>query len=279
MEGIALPVLAGGAAGIPALAMVSRVAWRAPTTMDLLMIRPTASWWPASVAGLLAQLVLAWQLAVVGGLAEQLQFLPALQAVVLSASLFSFPPSVRKGGQFEVPDGIIAHLTRECGGNVQDRNVVEVTSGSFGTETNPPCGKLKNIADMEAGSYFHTCYRSRSEDIPHTRNNWVCYDFKDKRIIPTHYTIRSLGDKPNFSHLKSWLVETSVDGKNWKEVDHKELNGKWFMGTFTVAGGDVCRFIRLVNIGRDHQGYDILGRSSGSSSRKRPIFPMLPSSL
>jgi hypothetical protein len=42
-----------------------------------------------------------------------------------------FPPSVKKGKYFDVPDGVIAHLTRECGGNVHDRDVVDVTSGSF----------------------------------------------------------------------------------------------------------------------------------------------------
>jgi hypothetical protein len=46
-----------------------------------------------------------------------------------------FPPSVKKGRQFDVPDGIIAHLTRECGGNVHDRHVVDVTCGSFEQET------------------------------------------------------------------------------------------------------------------------------------------------
>jgi len=37
-------------------------------------------------------------------------------------------------------------------------------------------------------------------DIEHTRNNWICYDFKNRIIIPTHYTIRSDGadvDGPN----------------------------------------------------------------------------------
>jgi hypothetical protein len=46
-------------------------------------------------------------------------------------------PSVQAYGKIaiDVPDGIIAHLTRECGGNVHDRHVVEVTWGSFGKET------------------------------------------------------------------------------------------------------------------------------------------------
>jgi hypothetical protein len=52
----------------------------------------------------------------------------------------------------------------------------------------------------------------------------VCSDFKERRIVPTHYTIRSFGGDPGGTHLKSWLLETSADGKNWREVDRKEDN-------------------------------------------------------
>jgi hypothetical protein len=52
-----------------------------------------------------------------------------------------FRPSVKKGDgwrpgkEFDVPDGIIAHLTRECGGNLHDCHVVHGTSGSLEKET------------------------------------------------------------------------------------------------------------------------------------------------
>jgi hypothetical protein len=66
-------------------------------------------------------------------------------------------------------------------------------------------------------------------------------------------------------HLKSGLVETSVDGKSWREVageeDNNQPNGKWFTGTFTVPDGQEFRFVRLVNIGRNHSGNDALGIS------------------
>jgi hypothetical protein len=62
--------------------------------------------------------------------------------------------------------------------------------------------------------------------------------------------------------LKSWLVETSADGDTWREVarkeDNEQLNGYLFTATFAVAGGGECRFIRLVNIGRNHMGNDSL---------------------
>jgi hypothetical protein len=162
--------------------------------------------------------------------------------------------------QFSVPDGIIAHLTRECGGNVHEQNVIEVTSGSFETETNGSDCFLENIVDLESDPSFRTKWRSG--DIPHTRNNWVCYDFESRRIVPTHYAIRTHVNGPGAKHLKSWVVETSADGETWQEVDrredNRELNGICFIGIFAVAGSGECRFIRLVNIGRNHCWDDML---------------------
>jgi hypothetical protein len=107
-----------------------------------------------------------------------------------------FPPSVKKGKiqmensfqlhnttvEIDVPDGIIAHLTRECGGNVHDSHVVDVTCGSFRKEaewTNPNSRAYgsraqwaaKNAADLGANSFFHSANCCYNEDILHTRNN------------------------------------------------------------------------------------------------------------
>jgi hypothetical protein len=107
-----------------------------------------------------------------------------------------------------------------------------------------------------------SAYRDKEEDIPHTRNNWICYDFKERRIVPTHYTIRTNHGPPGQPHLKSWLVETSADGENWwkvaREENTRQLNGAHFTGTFAVAGDGECRFIRLVNVGKNHLGFDML---------------------
>jgi hypothetical protein len=53
----------------------------------------------------------------------------------------------------DIPDGIIAHLTKDCGGNVHDAKVVDVTRGSFEMETvgvNPHSGAFKNDPDFVA---------------------------------------------------------------------------------------------------------------------------------
>jgi hypothetical protein len=177
---------------------------------------------------------------------------------------------IKKGGNeagaFDVPDGIIGHLTRVHAGNV-----VKVTSGSFEKETegaNPHSGvygnrvvfAATNAVDLDTDSCFLSAHRTEAANIAHTRNNWLCYDFGQRRIVPTHYTIRTAIANPGDGHLKSWLIETSTDGERWWEVareeENEQLNGPSFTGTFAVADGRECRFIRLVNIGRNHCGDD-----------------------
>jgi hypothetical protein len=54
----------------------------------------------------------------------------------------------------DIPDGMIAHLTRVCGGNVHDRQVVDVTCGWFEKahpHSRAPDNDLKHAA-MDAAS-------------------------------------------------------------------------------------------------------------------------------
>jgi hypothetical protein len=68
-----------------------------------------------------------------------------------------FTLSVKKqkasnGRELDVPDGIIAHLTKEWGGNVHDQNVVEMTSSRpIVASPNYPA---QRVPDLEAMTYF-----------------------------------------------------------------------------------------------------------------------------
>jgi hypothetical protein len=174
-----------------------------------------------------------------------------------------FPPSCPKKGLLRrrcVPDGIVAHLSRRCGGNVHDRELVGITSSDPAHDD--LCCAAKNAADMETDVCFISAERDCKEDIPNSRNNWICYDFRDKRIVPTHYAIRSWRVMSGGSHPKSWIVETSEDGESWKEIDRREdsdkLNDAQVVGVFEVRDARECRLIRLVNVGRNHFGNDCL---------------------
>jgi hypothetical protein len=143
-------------------------------------------------------------------------------------------------------DGIISYLTRKHGGNVHDLGIVTITSKSL--FSNQLKSAVRNAADFTSNSSF--CSKNKP-------NQWICWNFHDSRIRPTHYTVRSDRDYS----LTSWIVETSLDGWKWTEIDRrikkKDLDNSPYMASFPVADSAECGFIRLEKL-PDPQGRDKL---------------------
>jgi hypothetical protein len=151
-------------------------------------------------------------------------------------------------------NGIVAHLTRECGGNVHTHNVVSVTASSS------QYGDVGQIADLQSDASFYT---------RNSRGSWICYDFKTRKVKVTHYTIRSFhgwGIGSGYAHPMNWVVEGSIDGNSWIELDRREnnhdLNGLNITRTFAMAQSQVIRMIRLRQTGPEHNGTYYLCLSS-----------------
>jgi hypothetical protein len=75
--------------------------------------------------------------------------------------------------------------------------------------------------DLETGSCFFSAYPRPCEDIPDMGNNWVCYDFKERMIVPTRDTIRTFGRDPGRTGDEfrcSFVVEDSE--MHHDETDH-----------------------------------------------------------
>ena len=150
-------------------------------------------------------------------------------------------------------DGIIAHLTRMCGGNVHEKGVVGVTTSSvcqfyecydddsgvsFGVETYDP----EHTVELGTDSVFRSNYEW---------NPWICYDFKKQRVVPTSYSIRA----GKYDFLRSWVLEVSSDRtkNSWKVVDRREDNedmkgsNKHVTRNFMVSAppSEAFRFVRL----------------------------------
>jgi hypothetical protein len=95
-----------------------------------------------------------------------------------------FPRSIKKRWDgFNVPDRIIAHVTRECGGNGHDHHL-DVMSGSFEKETSGPVRTRGHVITIPVGlqrmqliwrpiQIFLSACRPAEKDIPHSRDNWV----------------------------------------------------------------------------------------------------------
>lgn len=146
-------------------------------------------------------------------------------------------------------NGIIAHLNREYGGNVHNSGVVDVTAS--------PDGDGRSSAWAVVNFQATDCYWSRNEP-----NAWICYDFKDMRITPTHYTLKSGEGYSGSQHLKSWVIEVSIDGSEWFEVDRREnaydLNDSFAMKNFRITRltAERYRYFKLREIGTDHGPYN-----------------------
>jgi hypothetical protein len=106
---------------------------------------------------------------------------------------------------------------------------------------------LANVVD---GSDRDNLFRSK--DAP---GQWISWDFGEMRIRPTHYTIRAFD-------LQSWVVEGSLDGTNWTEVDRQAANQDFRgpllrIASFAVSTPAEVRFIRLTQTGRSHSSKHI----------------------
>jgi hypothetical protein len=77
-------------------------------------------------------------------------------------------------------DGIISCLTRKYNRNVHDTGIVTITSKSV--RGDDPRWGVRNVADLSDAEPFW------SKDEP---AQWICWDFHEIRVRPTHYTIRS----------------------------------------------------------------------------------------
>jgi hypothetical protein len=145
-------------------------------------------------------------------------------------------------------DGIIAHLTSICGGNVHDNGIISVSASS----ENGAGVLARNAVDLDNRS---SCFQSSN-----VANSWLCYDFKQMEVTPTHYSILSYQGAFGCFHPKSWCLEVSKDGNSWTEIhriqDNNDLNDSNKIGTYEVTKSVKCRFIRLRQTGRNHVNYD-----------------------
>jgi hypothetical protein len=148
-------------------------------------------------------------------------------------------------------DGIIAGLTRQAGGNVAEKGVIAITaSGCIDSSRFAP----KFAADLMNDSVFV------SGNEP---NQWIAYDFLERRVRITHYTLRSRFDGwINSNNPKSWVIEISLDGQGWTEIDRKEdngdLNGTNLVKSYELGAEAEARVVRIRQIGPTHSGKHFL---------------------
>jgi hypothetical protein len=158
-------------------------------------------------------------------------------------------------------NGIFAHLTKKCGGNVHERKIVNVTASTIVNSAGPRLGpngpvleggrhQPQNVVDLNANTAFNSGQGA---------DQWIAFNFLKHRVLLSHYAIRtyypaySSGDSP-----QSWVIEVSDDGKEWTEVDRRtgnmELRDRDNTNLFEVGVQKEASQVRLRQTGPNHQG-------------------------
>jgi hypothetical protein len=83
-------------------------------------------------------------------------------------------------------------------------------------------------------------------------------DFHDMRVRVLSYTLQTHVYKAGCCHLKSWVLEGSLDCKDWTNLDtqnnNTDLNGTSRLAHFKISGSSPeSRYIRVRSTGLNHQ--------------------------
>jgi hypothetical protein len=91
---------------------------------------------------------------------------------------------------------------------------------------------------------------------------WICYDLVDRRLEPSGYEIRSGTFPSGSAHLRSWVIEGSINRRHWTEIDRREdvmdLNAPGGTVLFPLRPTAPIRAIRLRQLGASHCGNSVL---------------------
>jgi hypothetical protein len=135
-------------------------------------------------------------------------------------------------------------------------NAVLISASSVYGDNDAAYG-WKHVVDHGTKGFF-----SSKEE----RNAYIQFDFKDKRISPTFYTLQSR-DLLEGHHMKSWVLQGSVDGESWVLLDEHEdstdFHGKAFATvTYLVETTEEFRILRVAQMGVTTYGTHYLQMSA-----------------
>ncbi|KAH0787280.1 F5/8 type C domain containing protein [Histomonas meleagridis] len=147
-------------------------------------------------------------------------------------------------------EGIISYLTKKCGGNVNEKGIVIITSE---TALKSPKRHPSVVADFSSPDYYYSL---------DSKTNWIKFHFINSTVSITSYTLKSVPIGPRGGHLKSWVVEGSNDNESWSEIDSRlncnDLNNKNATKTYPCKNQIEVSFIRIRQIGENHAGNNFM---------------------
>lgn len=151
-------------------------------------------------------------------------------------------PRERQSSRF---DGILNYLQKHS--NIKEE--IDITASSI--LFNDP---FNLIQYEDNGTSFQT------KGIP---NSWIKIEFKNTRIIPSSYVIRSCRTE-NSGHLRNWVLEGSNDNEEWtildEQNDNSSLKGSNRIHSFPILNNEdnlqSFKYLRILQTGKNWYNCD-----------------------
>lgn len=140
-------------------------------------------------------------------------------------------------------DGIISHMKKTIGEDLIEKGELKITSGR------PVyAGALENIIKYDK-DHIDQCFRNNDGSRLKESEGWIQFDFGNRKINLTSYTIRSSPE--GLYHPKTWRVLGSDDGEKWdildRQTNNSSLNANSIKQRFKCdQSNSYYRFIRYI---------------------------------
>lgn len=148
------------------------------------------------------------------------------------------------GSQDDRFKGIISRLGNGNAKSAYENKIIDITAASCHNDSFHPSKALEDGNN----DYYHSLNTGTYRNEGHTE--WLCVDFKERRVKPSHYSIQSF--PWGSGNLQNWVLEGSNDGESWKDLDtqngNKSLAGYNISNTFEVPNGQNNQFYRYLRI-------------------------------
>ena len=83
---------------------------------------------------------------------------------------------------------------------------------------------LTNLIKYDSNQIQKYYYNYANSKHANEREGWIEFDFGQRTINLTSYTIRTNSSNPNWNHPKTWRIVGSNDKDHWVTLDHQTNN-------------------------------------------------------
>lgn len=157
--------------------------------------------------------------------------------------------------------GLINHLTNQCNGNVYEKGIIDIKSTKeYEEKFNNSHHSPQFVVDLNNRNYYHSICKEGA---------WLKYDFKDRKVHPTKYSIRSRNE--DGGNLLKWVIQGSNIGNDedgdegWITLDSRNdesIKENDSSNTFNISApidkNQYFRYLRIKANGLETRGLNCL---------------------